>query len=130
MAVNRGRILIVEDEESLMKLESIILSSKGFSVTGCPDGISALEEIDRNPPDLVILDIMLPDIDGFEVCRRIRSHPVSGSVPVIMLTARKNSQDIDRGVQTGADAYITKPFKSAQLISTIDQLLSSSGTGR
>ena len=130
MAVNRGRILIVEDEESLMKLESIILSSKGFSVTGCPDGTSALEEIDRNPPDLVILDIMLPDIDGFEVCRRIRSHPVSGSVPVIMLTARKNSQDIDRGVQTGADAYITKPFKSAQLIGTIDQLLSSSGTGR
>jgi AraC-like DNA-binding protein len=66
---------------------------------------------------------MLPDIDGFEVCRRIRSHPVSGSVPVIMLTARKNSQDIDRGVQTGADAYISKPFSMTHLMLQINKLI-------
>lgn len=129
MAVKRNRILIVEDEESLMKLESIILSSKGYSVTGCPDGTSALAEIARNPPDLVILDIMLPDIDGFEICRRIRSHPASSLLPVIMLSARKNSQDIERGVQAGADAYITKPFKSAQLVATIERILSAGEAG-
>jgi len=127
MAAKRNRILIVEDEESLLKLESIILTSKGYQVTGCSDGASALDEIARNPPDLVILDIMLPGMDGFEVCRRIRSHPESSRVPVIMLSARKNSQDIERGTQAGAEAYITKPFKSAQLISTIEQILSSSG---
>jgi twitching motility two-component system response regulator PilG len=125
MVVKRNKILIVEDEESLLKLESIILSSKGYNVTGVTDGAAAINEISRALPDLVILDIMLPDMDGFEVCRRIRSNPASSRVPIIMLTARKNSQDLDCGLQAGADAYMTKPFKSAQLIGAIEQILSS-----
>jgi twitching motility two-component system response regulator PilG len=124
MVVKRNRILIVEDEESLLKLESILLSSKGYKVVGVADGTTAIDEIFRNLPDLVILDVMLPGIDGFEVCRRIKDDPATSKIPVIMLTARKNTQDMDRGLQAGADAYITKPFKSAQLIGTIERILS------
>jgi len=124
MALKRNRILIVEDEESLLKLESILLTSKGYLVTACSEGFAALEELPRNRPDIVILDVMLPGMDGFEVCRKIKSDPEYATIPVIMLTARKNSQDMERGLQAGADAYITKPFKSAQLIGTIERLLS------
>ena len=121
--MQKNRILIVEDEESLLKLESILLSSKGYNVTGVMDGRSALDEISANPPDLVILDIMLPELDGFEVCRHIKENPATKNIPVVMLTAKKNSQDYARGMEMGADAYMTKPFKSAKVIETIEGLL-------
>lgn len=119
----RKRILVVEDEESLLKLESILLSSKGYSVTGVMDGKSALEEVRTNLPDLVILDIMLPEIDGFEVCRQIKEDPATSHIPVLMLTAKKNSQDMERGRQVGCDVYITKPFKSAKVLDMVQELL-------
>ncbi len=121
--MKKNRILVVEDEESLLKLESILLSSKGYNVTGVMDGKSALEEVMTNRPDLVILDIMLPEIDGFEVCRRIRENPATSDIPVVMLTAKKNSQDVARGTEVGANAYLTKPFKSAKVIEVIEELL-------
>ena len=123
MVQKRHRIIIVEDEESLLKLESILLSSRGYEVIGFSDGVAAIEGISRIIPDLVILDIMLPGMDGFEVCRRIRNDPALSSIPVIMLTARKNTLDVQRGLQAGADAYLTKPFKSAELIGTIERIL-------
>jgi DNA-binding response OmpR family regulator len=122
--MKKYKILIVEDEESLLKLESILLSSKGYSVTGVMDGNSALEEVIANKPDLVVLDIMLPEMDGFEVCKRIKENPETSAIPVVMLTAKKSSLDYSRGIQVGADAYITKPFKSAQVIEVIEGLLS------
>ena len=124
--MKKNRILLVEDEESLLKLESILLSSKGYSVTGVMDGRSALEEINARKPDLVVLDIMLPELDGFEVCKRIKENPETADIPVVMLTAKKNSQDYARGMQVGADAYVTKPFKSAQVIELIEGLLRNS----
>jgi len=122
--MKKNRILIVEDEESLLKLESILLSSKGYQVTGVMDGKSALDEINARKPDLVVLDIMLPELDGFEVCKRIKENPETAGIPVVMLTAKKNSQDYARGMQVGADAYVTKPFKSAQVMELIESLLS------
>lgn len=122
--MEKNRILIVEDEESLLKLESILLSSKGYNVTGVMDGRSALEEVRINKPDLVLLDIMLPEIDGFEVCRQIKENPETRHIPVVMLTAKKNSQDLARGQQVGCDSYITKPFKSSKVLDTIQELLS------
>jgi twitching motility two-component system response regulator PilG len=116
------KILIVEDEESLLKLESILLSSKGYSVVGVMDGKAALEEVKINRPDLVVLDIMLPEMDGFEVCRRIKENPATSSIPIVMLTAKKSSNDVERGKQSGAEAYITKPFKSAKVIEVIESL--------
>ena len=121
--MKRYKVLIVEDEESLLKLESILLVSKGYKVSGVADGNAALREIASDRPDVVILDVMLPGMDGFEICRRIRSDAATRSIVVIMLTAKKNSQDMERGVEAGADAYMTKPFKSAQLIATIERFL-------
>lgn len=121
--MKKNRILVVEDEESLLKLESILLSSKGYNVTGVMDGRSALEEIAANKPDLVVLDIMLPEMDGFEVCRRIKADPETRHIPVVMLTAKKNTQDVEHGMQVGADAYLTKPFKSAKVMEVIAGLL-------
>jgi twitching motility two-component system response regulator PilG len=121
--MSNNRILIVEDEESLLKLESILLTSRGYHVRGVTDGASALKEIAENRPDLVLLDIMMPGIDGFEVCRRIKEDPLTKSIPVVMLTAKKSSMDQARGVQVGADAYITKPFKSVKIMEVIEGLL-------
>jgi len=121
--MSNNRILIVEDEESLLKLESILLTSRGYQVRGVTDGVAALKEISENRPDLVLLDIMMPGIDGFEVCRRIKEDPSTRDIPVVMLTAKKSSMDQARGAQVGADAYITKPFKSVKIMEVIDGLL-------
>lgn len=117
------RILIVEDEESLLKLESILLSSRGYHVTGVKDGLAALKALTENSFDLVLLDIMMPGIDGFEVCRRIRENPQTKDLPVVMLTAKKSAVDQARGLEIGADAYITKPFKSVKIMDMIESLL-------
>jgi twitching motility two-component system response regulator PilG len=130
MRPKRNRILIVEDEESLLKLESILLTSKGYRVVGVMEGNAALREVSENPPDLVILDLMLPGIDGFEICRSIKGNPLTAAIPIIMLTAKKNGQDMERGLHAGAAAYITKPFKSAHLMATIDKLLRNEPNGR
>lgn len=119
----RKKILIVEDEESLLKLESILLTSKGYEVRGVANGKAALEALAEEAPDLVLLDIMLPEIDGFEVCRRIKENPDTSHIPVIMLTAKKSREDMARGENVGADWYITKPFKSAMVIETIQRFL-------
>ncbi len=121
--MSKKKILIVEDEESLLKLESILLTSKGFEVKGVSNGQAALDAIGEAQPDLVLLDIMLPEIDGFEVCRRIKSDPATRHLPVIMLTAKKSREDMARGEKVGADWYITKPFKSAMVIETIQRFL-------
>jgi twitching motility two-component system response regulator PilG len=120
----KKRVLIVEDEESLLKLETILLTVKGFEVIGAFTGKMAIEKIGVEKFDLVLLDIMLPDIDGFEVCRQIRKDPRTAAIPIIMLTGKKTQDDHDRGVSCGADAYIVKPFKSAMIIDEINRLLS------
>lgn len=119
----KKKVLIVEDEESLLKLESILLTSKGFEVKGVSNGKAALEYLEEEKPDLILLDIMLPEIDGFEVCQRIKSNPETKSIPVIMLTAKKSREDMARGELVGADWYITKPFKSAMVIETIQRFV-------
>jgi DNA-binding response OmpR family regulator len=121
--VAKNKILIVEDEESLLKLESILLTSKGYEVRGVPNGQAALDALAEELADLVLLDIMLPEIDGFEVCRRIKSDAATRHIPVIMLTAKKSRDDMSRGEKVGADWYITKPFKSAMVIETIQRFL-------
>lgn len=129
LAMGQNRILIVEDEENLLKLETIFLSAKGYRVTGVLSGESALDEVNSERPDLVLLDVMLPEMDGFEVCRCIKENPETSSIPVVILTARKTDQDYARGAEAGADAYITKPFKSAHVIETIEGLLAKGESG-
>jgi DNA-binding response OmpR family regulator len=124
--MKKKRILIVEDEESLLKLETILLTVKGYEVSGVSTGNAALEMLSGEQFDLILLDIMLPDVDGYEICRRIKEHPGHADIPVVMLTARKSIEDQERGATCGADAYLTKPFKSALIIETIEGLLSGS----
>ena len=119
----KKKVLIVEDEESLLKLESILLTSKGYDVRGVSNGQEALDAIAEEKPDLVLLDIMLPEIDGFEVCQRVKDDPETRDIPVIMLTAKKSREDMARGEKVGADWYITKPFKSVMVIETIQRFL-------
>jgi twitching motility two-component system response regulator PilG len=117
------KILLVEDQESLLKLESILLTSRGFEVRGVSDGQAALAAIEEDIPDLMLLDIMLPDLDGFEICRMIKEKERTRQIPIIMVTARKSRMDVQLSKEAGADAYITKPFKSAMLIETIQKIL-------
>lgn len=125
--MRKKHILIVEDEESLLKLETILLQVKGYEVSGAVNGNDALEKLSREKFDLVLLDIMLPDIDGFEICSRIRKDKRTACIPVVMLTAKKSQDDQERGTACGANAYLTKPFKSAMIIDVIDGLLNGDG---
>ncbi|OEU74024.1 MAG: two-component system response regulator [Desulfuromonadales bacterium C00003068] len=117
------KILIVEDEESLLKLATILITSQGHEVIAVSSGVKALDALAREHVDLVLLDVMLPELDGFEVCRRIKQAPETKSIPVVMLTAKKNQVDLDLGDEVGADWYITKPFKSANVIETVERFL-------
>jgi twitching motility two-component system response regulator PilG len=127
--LRKKRILIVEDEESLLKLETILLTVKGYEVIPAFTGKMAIDKIGVEEFDLVLLDIMLPDIDGYEVCKQIKADSRTASVPVIMLTGKKTQEDHDKGVQAGADAYLVKPFKSAMIIEEITRILGRSGAG-
>lgn len=126
--MRKKHILIVEDELTLLKLESILLKVKGYDVTTAATGSDALDRLSREMFDLVLLDIMLPDIDGFEVCRRIRSDGRTAAIPVVMLTAKNNEDDRAQGMASGANAYITKPFRSAGVIEQIEGLLGNGGS--
>jgi len=119
----KKEILIVEDEESLLKLQSLLLTSRGYEVQGVTDGKLALDRVASKKPDLVLLDIMLPEIDGFEVCRQIKSNDATKNIPIIMVSSKKGREDMARGEQAGADWYITKPFKSAMLVETVQRFL-------
>ena len=117
------KILIVEDEHDLIKLVKYNLEKEGFQVNYTTDGSLALAEMRRDPPDLVILDLMLPGMDGLEICRQIRRHDKYTAVPNIMLTARSEEADRVVGLELGADDYVTKPFSTRELIARIRALL-------
>ena len=118
-----ARILVVEDEEALAALLEYNLRKEGFDVLAAPDGEEALLAFEEDEPDLVILDWMLPGASGVEVCRRIRARSETQDVPVIILTARGEEEDRVRGLETGADDYITKPFSVPELIARVRALL-------
>ncbi|MBY0423260.1 MAG: phosphate regulon transcriptional regulator PhoB [Parvularculaceae bacterium] len=118
-----ARILIVEDEESLATLLEYNLSKEDFDVTIAVDGDEALIKVSEAQPDIVILDWMLPKTSGLEVCRRLRSKPETRNIPVIMLTARSEEADRIRGLETGADDYLTKPFSMNELIARVRAVL-------
>jgi two-component system phosphate regulon response regulator PhoB len=121
------RVLVVEDEAPLATLLRYNLEKQGFRVDEAADGQEALTRIGEEAPDLVLLDWMLPTLSGIEVCRQIRRRPETRDLPVIMLTARADDQDAVRGLNTGADDYITKPFNMDSLFARIRALLRRSG---
>ena len=116
-------ILFVEDEENLLNSVTFILEREGFHVTGVPTGEEAMERAVAGPPDLVLLDINLPGIDGFEVAQRLRRHPVTAKVLIMLLSARTGIEDVVEGLERYADDYVTKPFHPRVLLARIHALL-------
>jgi two-component system, OmpR family, phosphate regulon response regulator PhoB len=116
-------VLVVEDEAALATMLRYNLEKQGFRVDEAADGQEALLRIAEAPPDLVLLDWMLPAMSGLEVCRQIRRRPATRDLPVIMVTARSEDQDAVRGLNTGADDYITKPFSMDALLARVRALL-------
>jgi DNA-binding response OmpR family regulator len=121
----QDRILIVEDEPTVAEIVDRYLRRDGYSVSVAHDGLRAMEEYDRFQPDLVVLDLMLPGLDGIEVCRRIRSN---AGTPIIMLTARGDEVDKLVGLELGADDYITKPFSPRELAARVKAVLRRTAT--
>jgi two-component system phosphate regulon response regulator PhoB len=117
--MNRSRILIVEDETAIADVLSFNLRREGFDVTLASDGQTALQRARSNPPDLVILDLMIPVIDGLEVCRQLRSDPRMMDVRILMLTAKGEETDEVVGFNVGADDYVAKPFRIKSLVERI-----------
>ncbi len=118
-----AHILIVEDEAALSTLLTYNLEKEGFSVRVAGDGEQAIDALAEEQPDLVLLDWMLPHLSGIEICRRIRRDPATSGLPVIMLTAKGEESDRIRGLDTGADDYVTKPFSPAELVARVRALL-------
>lgn len=119
----RTKVLIVEDEESISTLLDYNLSREDFETRIAVDGEDALLKTQEFQPDIVILDWMLPKVSGIEVCRRLRQNPDTRNLPIIMLTARSEETDRIRGLETGADDYLTKPFSTAELIARVKAVL-------
>jgi DNA-binding response OmpR family regulator len=117
------RILIVDDEPSIVVPLEYLMKREGYEVSVAEDGPAALEAIAGGAPDLVILDVMLPRMSGFDVCSRIRADPRLRGLKVLMLTAKGRESEMQKGLELGADAYVTKPFSTRDLVARIRALL-------
>ena len=117
------KMLIVEDEEALLDLLKFNFNKEGYKIDTATDGEIALEKILHKPPDIIILEWMLPELSGIELCRRIRKHKEHKNIPIIMLTAKGEEEDKLRGLETGADDYITKPFSVNELVARVKAVL-------
>ncbi|HEY6908334.1 MAG TPA: response regulator [Myxococcales bacterium] len=117
------RILIVDDEPNIVTSLEFLMRREGFEVDIAADGEQALRAVGRIVPDLVLLDIMLPRVNGFEVCEKLRNDPRYSRVKIVMLTAKGRDTDVAKGMALGADLYVTKPFSTKELVAQIGQML-------
>ncbi len=117
------RVLVVDDEPNIVLSLRFLMEREGFEVEVAPSGEAALQALGRSPVDLVLLDVMMPEFDGFEVCERIRRNPAWAATRIVMLTAKGRTVERDRGLGLGADAYVTKPFSTRELVARVKQML-------
>lgn len=118
-----SKILIVDDEPAIIAALSLRLEANGYEAISAVDGVTGLNKARAEKPDLIILDIMLPKMDGFKVCRMLKFDEKYNFIPIIMLTAKVQQADADQGKEAGADAYMIKPFRSEELLAKIKELL-------
>lgn len=118
-----SNVLVVEDSLTQREMISALLSKSGLSVMVAKDGVEALETIQAQPPDIVVLDIVMPRMNGYEVCRRLKTDPKTQDVLVVMCSSKGEEFDRYWGMKQGADAYIAKPFQPTELVGTVKQLL-------
>jgi DNA-binding response OmpR family regulator len=121
------KILAADDEPDITRLIQIVLSKHGYEVVTAVDGKEALEKVASEQPDLILLDVMMPHLDGFEVLAQLQEAGITETVPVIMLTAKRHDADIFEGWRAGAEQYLTKPFNPAELVAVVGRALSGDG---
>jgi DNA-binding response OmpR family regulator len=122
--MKKGRILVVDDEVNITQILQFSIGAEGFEVLTAQNGEEAIEKARREQPDLIILDIMMPKIDGYEACRILKANPLTRHIPVVLLTAKGREIDKRLGYEVGATDYIVKPFSPNKLIERIHRLLS------
>ncbi|HEY1416481.1 MAG TPA: response regulator, partial [Myxococcaceae bacterium] len=122
MSQEKPRVLVVEDDLSILTGVSMNLRFEGYEVLQAQDGARGLEMAVTDAPDLIVLDVMMPDLDGFEVCRRLKSNPITLHIPVVMVTALDQPSDKVRGLEAGADDFLTKPIPELALIARVRSL--------
>lgn len=123
------KILAVDDERHIVRLVEVNLQRAGYEVVTAYDGREALEKVKSEKPDLVVLDVMMPYMDGFEVLKNLKADPETEQIPVIMLTAKAQDADVFRGWQSGVDCYLTKPFNPMELLTFVKRIFDSLGGG-
>jgi two-component system alkaline phosphatase synthesis response regulator PhoP len=123
VATSHKKILIVEDEQDILQLVKHYLEKEGFRPIPAVNGLEALKKVKEEKPDLVVLDLMLPELDGLEICKRLRSVPETAMLPILMLTAKAEESDTIVGLELGADDYVTKPFSPKALVARVKALL-------
>ena len=120
----KSTIMVIDDDPDLVTLLRLMLEQKGFNVMCAYDGLQVFAGLEKQKPNLILLDIMIPEMDGLEVLRRLKAAPETSSIPIILLTALDEDENILTGYKMGADHYITKPFKRTHLVAVINHLLS------
>ncbi len=118
-----SKVLVVEDSPPQREMISSLLKDSGLSVTSAGDGIEALEQIQQDRPDIVVLDIVMPRMNGYELCRRLKDNPKTKELPIVMCSTKGEEFDRYWGMRQGANAYIAKPFQPQELVSTVRKLL-------
>ncbi len=116
------KVLIVDDEPNILMSLDFLMRKEGYEVFVARNGTEALESIQNHLPDVVLLDIMMPDVDGYEICRFIKSNPETENSKVIFISAKSKESDIKKGYEIGADFYITKPFTNKQIVNKVKEL--------
>ncbi len=118
-----SRILVADDEPHILKLVSFTLSNHGYEVLTVTDGKAAVEAAEREQPDLVLLDVMMPEMNGYEAARLIKENPATKDIPVVMLSAKSQQYEIRQGLDCGAEEYVCKPFTPRALLEKVDEIL-------
>jgi DNA-binding response OmpR family regulator len=121
------RVLVVEDEPHIVESLSFLMKQAGFEVAVARDGAAALRVMESRPPDLILLDVMMPRRDGFDVCRTIRANPDWNGVRIVILSAKGRDQERRKGLELGADDYVTKPFSTRDVVERVQALLNGAG---
>jgi DNA-binding response OmpR family regulator len=117
------KILIADDEPNIVVSLEFLMKQKGYAVKVVNDGEAALRAVDEFAPDLILLDVMMPRMSGYDVCQKIRENPARAAVRIVMLSAKGRDIEVTKGIAVGADAYVTKPFSTKELIAKVQELL-------
>jgi two-component system alkaline phosphatase synthesis response regulator PhoP/two-component system response regulator VicR len=123
--MDKKKILAVDDEKHIVRLVQVNLERAGYEVVTAFDGVEALKKVEEESPHLIVLDVMMPQMDGFETLKHLKANPKTRDIPVIMLTAKAQDADVFRGWQSGVDCYLTKPFSPLELLTFVKRIFSS-----